>query len=1075
MRSGIVGLIVHAWLLTCLASSAAAQETTGTILGALVDQTGAVLPGVKIVITGVDTGLIREVATNNAGQYSASLPIGNYEISFLLPNFQPFTARGISLHVNDRLQVNGKLIVGVVETLTVTAERLLQPTSAVRHLIQTVAVRELPLLTRTFVQLVTLVPGVSSDLREEACFCDQGNLDVSINGARRSAVNWLLDGASNVNGWNNYTLVTTPSLEALKEINVITSSYTAEWARNGGGVVNAVTKSGTNRFSGSAYHFLRNDALNAVPFLQQEFEGRAEPNSRPARLRYNNFGYTIGGPVLPVRKKLFFFFSQEWRRTTRAEAPVFSFVPDPSWLTDPASRNYVPPDARDATAVKLMTLWPAPNVAGTNRYRASITKELNTRQEFGRGDYNATAKWSFAGRYLNDRVDSRGEHGTGPTRAPNHRYSVGRLGVLEARRAGPGLVHESSYQMSIHQQSQKDVIHRRTDLGVVIPELFPENAADLIPFVDVEGLSPLGASQRRPREYLNHTFSSVLTLQRGTHTVKTGGLLAFERVNSNLVSQSTEGAFVFDSGGGFTGFQNFLRGNAGGACGDGCSYSETDTDVINRFRSRRYELYVQDTWRIHPRITLDLGVRYAFYPALTDDRNMLFTFSPDAYDPAQAPAFADRDGDFVVVGTGNVFNGIRVAGKDSPYGRAIYGGDRNNLQPRAGAAWDPSGKGRLFVRAGYGIYFDQTQVGVFAENVQSSFYDPFRTDLFVNNPRLSNPAGGTVIKPFSVYRPSTFAISDPFVAPRWQHWNLGVQRRLYSRGAIDVGYVGSSGDHLLRYVDINQPQPANFAAQGAANSRPFKGYGQIILRETTARSRYHGFLSSIRHEGGRAGLATVNYTFSRNKADATFDNSWIDNPQNALDKNAEFAAAGTDRTQLFNASYVYELPFAREGTKGWRKAVLGGWQLAGITRIESGPAARLQVVNCNYGRSCFRGLLRPNQVGDPGAGNQTGLLWFNPAAFVPSPAGEYGDAPVAAFRLPGRHQWDFAASKNFGLGRAGRLQVRADLINAFNQMQFLDVNTTCGATTTCDPSNGFGQVTSARPAREIQLGVRLDW
>ena len=245
------------------------QETTGTILGALVDQTGGVLPGVKVVMTNVDTGHIREVVTNSVGQYTASLPIGNYEISFLFPNFQPFITRGITLHVNDRLQVNGTLRVGAVETLTVTAERLVQATSDVRNLIRRSAVGELPLLTRTFVQLATLVPGVSSDLREDACFCDQGNLDVSINGARRSAVNWLLDGASNVNGWNNYTLVTTPSLEAIQEINVITSSYSAEWARNGGGVVNAVTKSGSKRFSGSAYDFLRNDALNANSFFRK--------------------------------------------------------------------------------------------------------------------------------------------------------------------------------------------------------------------------------------------------------------------------------------------------------------------------------------------------------------------------------------------------------------------------------------------------------------------------------------------------------------------------------------------------------------------------------------------------------------------------------------------------------------------------------------------------------------------------------------------------------------------------------------------------------------------------------------
>ena len=150
---------------------------------------------------------------------------------------------------------------------------------------------------------MTLVPGVSSDLREDACFCDQGNLDISINGARRSAVNWLLDGASNVNGWNNYTLVTTPSLEAIQEINVITSSYTAEWARNGGGVVNAVTKSGTSRFSGSAYDFLRNDGAERQLVLPQHGPADPEINSTPRRLRYNNFGYTLGGPALPSRKQ----------------------------------------------------------------------------------------------------------------------------------------------------------------------------------------------------------------------------------------------------------------------------------------------------------------------------------------------------------------------------------------------------------------------------------------------------------------------------------------------------------------------------------------------------------------------------------------------------------------------------------------------------------------------------------------------------------------------------------------------------------------------------------------------------
>jgi hypothetical protein len=337
------------------------------------------------------------------------------------------------------------------------------------------------------------------------------------------------------------------------------------------------------------------------------------------------------------------------------------------------------------------------------------------------------------------------------------------------------------------------------------------------------------------------------------------------------------------------------------------------------------------------------------------------------------------------------------------------------------------------------------------------------------------------MKPFAVLAPVALATSDPFLAPRWQHWNVGVQRRLYSRGMIDVGYVGGRGDDLLRYVDINRPQPEKLVGHGgAANTvRPFLGYDAIFMRETTATSRYHGLVTSFRHDAGRGRSIHVNYTLSRNQADATHDNSEIDNPQNVLDKDAEFATAGTDRTHIFNVSYIYELPFARQATQGWKKSLLQGWQLAGITRVESGPAVRVRAVNCNYGGACFPGPLRPDQVADPGAGDQTGLLWFNPAAFVPSPAGAYGDAPVAPFRLPGRHQWDFAVSKTVSLVGTTRLQFRADLINAFNQTQFLDVNTSCGGTTTCVPPpsipRAFGQVTSTRPPRAIQLGLRLNW
>jgi Carboxypeptidase regulatory-like domain len=1057
------------------------QETTGTILGILVDQTGAVLPGVKVVIANVDTGQRREVITNKVGEYSASLPIGNYEISFFLRNFKPFTARGISLHVNDRLQVNGKLIVGAVETLTVTAQRLVQQTATVQYLISQTAVQELPLLNRTFVQLATLVPGVSSDLYENLCFCAPadlgGTLATSVNGSRWSAVNWLLDGASNVNVTTNDKLVAAPSLESIQEINVLTSNYSAEWPRNGGGVVNVVTKSGTSKFSGSVYEFLRNDALNANDFLRN-MSPDPEINSSPTRLRYNNFGYSFGGPALPSREKLFFFFSEEWRKSSRTENKYEEKVPDPAWMTDPTSPNYVPPEDRDPNAVRLLAVWPLPNVPGTNLRRASFPRKIDSRQEFVRTDYYPGMNWALIGRYYHDLPSA--DYGCNyPELEPFHIRTRGSVAVSELRRSGSRLMNELSYRWSGRSTSQKNELPTRSGLGVVIPEIFPENEGNLVPNVGIEGVPGFNKLQPNAPKYGNHTLDDTVTIQQGRHMLKTGLQVGFEEVDWNMESLNTQGTFYFGAAGGYTGFQNFMRGNRDGVCGSHCEYFESDTDIKNRLHVRRYETFVQDTWRMLPKLTLDLGLRYAFYPPVTDEANQLSTFSPQAYDPARVPTFLP-EAPVLVLGTGDLFNGVYVAGKNSPYGRAIYASDTNNLQPRLGIAWDLLGDSRLLVRAGYGVYFDQTQVQVFMEDAQSRSGPLQSNRTILWNAPLSNPGDGTASDISFAPPPRLYAVSDPFVAPRSQHWNVGIQRRLYSRGVADVGYVGAYGDHLLRFVDINTPQPADVLAQGGRVdlARPYLGLGSIYMRETTGFSRYHGLVLSFRHEGGRAGSATVNYTFSRNRADSTYDNSADDFPQNPLDRAAEFADAQTDRRHILTAYYVYELPFARGAEGGWRHALLGGWQIAGITTVDSGPAARVwalrqpDLLDVEW--------VRPNEVSNPGAGDQSGPQWFDPAAFQAPPAGEYGQAAVVPFRLPGRQQWDFSVSKNLSVVGGARLQIRADFINAFNHTQFLDVGTQCSfGKVTCGPEAGktidFGSVTSTRPPREIQFGVRLNW
>jgi len=340
---------------------------------------------------------------------------------------------------------------------------------------------------------------------------------------------------------------------------------------------------------------------------------------------------------------------------------------------------------------------------------------------------------------------------------------------------------------------------------------------------------------------------------------------------------------------------------------------------------------------------------------------------------------------------------------------------------------------------------------------------------------LADPRSGI---PPTTRAPNALQASGiPFDTPRMQQWNVGVQRQLYRRGSVDVSYVGSRGDDLIRPVDINQPQPQDVVATGALNlARPFVGYGGITMRNTTARSRYWGFLTSFRHEGGRSGTYSLAYTLSRNRTDSTNDRDAVDVPQNPLDFDAEYADARTDRRHIFNATYVYELPFFKEDPNAILRWTLGGWQVSGITTFSTGAPVPRLLVGTNGGR---RGN-RADVIGDPQTGESDYPIWFNPAAFGIPADGQYGNSPRAPLRLPGRNQTDLALSKNFYPWETGRVQFRADFINAFNHTQFTTVNADCSgapaAATTCAYANSpVGTITGVRAPREIQLSLKLFW
>lgn len=701
-------------LLAGLSIPVAAQDTTGQIQGFVKDQSGAVLPGATVAAKHVDTGRVHETVANDEGRYT--LPLlqpGTYEVTFALSGFKPSTVRGVELHVADRLELNGRLGVDqVTETIEVSAAtQFVQPSPAVSTLIGSVQVQELPLNNRNFVQLATLVPGVSSDLSDEVGIGLTSTISLSINGGRRNAVNWMVDGVSNVDVGSNITLLSTPTLESIQEFKIVTSSYAAEYPRSGGGVVNIVTKGGGQKFSGTAYEFYRDEKLNANSFLRNSSSNLALREG-PAPLDYQNYGYTIGGPMLPSRERAFFFFSQEWRKVERAGSTT-AIVPQLAWLNDPANLNYVAPVNRDPLAVRLLEVFPAPNV-GLGSFLNETPGINNTRQEVIRVDFDVTRDWKLIGRYTHDLSFTQEPGGlffgvAVPNVATTNTDVPGQVAALESRNVWGKLLNEFKYQFSSNKitNSTPDFVRNtRAQFGVSLDELYAENNADRIPTLSIAGLSIAGATQGFRNEYFNHTFSDTSTWLRGSHAFKGGVLLSFELKNE-FGNLETQGRYAFGAGGGRTAFQNFLTGNRDGLCGAACTYTEATTDLYSQLRFNRYEFFVQDTWRATPKLTLDLGVRYGLYPAVRDADGVLSNVDLSRYSRTNAPTPTTAAATAFFVNTGDPLNGIIVAEQNSPFGDSIYETDKNNLMPRVGVTYDPFGDAKTIVRGGYGLYFDQ--------------------------------------------------------------------------------------------------------------------------------------------------------------------------------------------------------------------------------------------------------------------------------------------------------------------------------------------------------------------------------
>ena len=777
--------------------------------------------------------------------------------------------------------------------------------------------------------------------------------------------------------------------------------------------------------------------------------------------------------------------------------------------------NIIPGGDLSPQAQALLGIWPVPN-SGLNQFTFSPVNLQDTRQEVIRIDHNFNESNRLFGRYTHDLNITQETGGlfqginlpniaTTDSRIPGQLMAISYTSVLS-----PTLVNEATYNFSQNFIGSQLVGRgRRSDYGNPnIPEVFPENNADAIPSLSITGITSAGSLQGFNIRYRSQVLRDVVTWTKGNHTMKFGGEWAFEGKNENS-GNATQGSFAFTTtesrGTSTTGVTLTQTGVALGSflLGRANTYSESQFDITYKLHLGRREFFAQDTWRVRPSLTLDYGVRYQDFVPATDRNNTLASFQPELYVRANAPTCADALCGSLIRGTGNELNGIAVANVNSPFGTTIVPKDRNNFSPRVGLAWSPDFKdgfghalfgeaGKTVFRLGYGFYYDQ--IATFLYQDPTSLNPPFSNTASFSGAgiTLANPAGGAL---GNLPIRNIGGIDRNIVTPMISQWSAGVQHEIFKNAVIDVSYVGTKGDHLLDRRNINFVGAAETNAFALANAgstqvnsiRPFRGYGTVTFIETQSISRYHGLLSSLNWRFASGSSLSLSYTFSKNMTDFTNDRDAVDAPQDQFDRLREYAEARTSRPHIFAASYIYELPFLRHSQNGFARFALAGWQLSGITNIESGPpVSRVLASTTNGGRNGNRA----QNVGDPTSGLAgtidpvSGLPFlYDPTAFANPALGTFGNSGRAVFRLPGRNQTNLSLTKNFYIDQdKGRyVQVRAESFNVFNHTQFFleSANGNVLGGSPCVPGgiavcgSTTGRPGSTRLPREFQFGLKL--